>query len=264
METQKYIESGMLELYVYGTLNESDTQTISALEKSDNAIKNEIISIEKAVLNLTSSFAPAISVTLFEKIRIRLFSKNDGKVVQLNTEKSAKSNYLGWAAAITFLVGTAYFYNQNKTISGNLASVEKVKNGLQQTVLDLELKNQNTAAALNVLKNEQTFVVKLNGQTVSPASTAKVYWNKETKTVFIDATGLPKPPEGMVYQVWALKMNPLTPTSIGLLANFVSNQNRMFAVDNFSDAEGFGITLEPAGGSKTPTMTQLYTLGTVI
>jgi hypothetical protein len=48
-----------------------------------------------------------------------------------------------------------------------------------------------------------------------------VYWNK---VVYVDAAGLPEPPKGMVYQVWALKLNPLTPTSIGLLDKFDNNQ----------------------------------------
>jgi hypothetical protein len=33
---------------------------------------------------------------------------------------------------------------------------------------------------------------------------------QETKVVYVDASGLPEPPEGMVYQVWALKLDPLT------------------------------------------------------
>jgi hypothetical protein len=64
----------------------------------------------------------------------------------------------------------------------------------------------------------------------------------------------------MVYQVWALKLNPLTPTSIGLLDKFDDNNQRIFAVNNTGDAEAFAITLEPAGGSLNPTMEQLYTL----
>jgi hypothetical protein len=67
-------------------------------------------------------------------------------------------------------------------------------------------------------------------------------------------------PKGMVYQVWALKLNPLTPTSIGLLDKFDDNNQRIFAVNNTGDAEAFAITLEPAGGSLNPTMEQLYTL----
>jgi hypothetical protein len=54
-----------------------------------------------------------------------------------------------------------------------------------------------------------------------------VYWNKETQVVYVDAAGLPEPPKGMVYQVWALKLNPLTPTSIGLLDKFDDNNQRI-------------------------------------
>ena len=82
--------------------------------------------------------------------------------------------------------------------------------------------------------------------------------------VYVDASGLPEPPEGKVYQIWSLKLQPqLTPTSIGLLADFKGDKDKVFAVDKTGDAEAFGITLEPAGGSKSPTMEQLYTLGKV-
>ena len=116
---------------------------------------------------------------------------------------------------------------------------------------------------LAVVRDQNNTVVALGGQAVSPESKAKVYWNQGTKTVYVDAAGLPEPPEGFVYQVWALKLDPLTPTSIGLLDNFKTNESRLFAVNNASEAEAFGITLEPAGGSVSPTLEQLYTLGKV-
>ena len=58
-------------------------------------------------------------------------------------------------------------------------------------------------------------------------------------------------------------MPQLTPTSIGMLTNFKANRSKVFAVEKTEDAEAFGITLEPAGGSASPTMEQLYTLGKV-
>jgi hypothetical protein len=58
--------------------------------------------------------------------------------------------------------------------------------------------------------------------------------------VYVDASGLPEPPEGMVYQVWALKLDPLTPTSIGLLENFDKNDQKLFAVNNANEAQAFG------------------------
>jgi hypothetical protein len=55
----------------------------------------------------------------------------------------------------------------------------------------------------------------------------KVYWNKETEVVYIDAAGLPEPPKGMVYQVWALKLNPNT-HKYRTVRNFDKNNSRIF------------------------------------
>jgi len=262
MNTQEYIESGNLELYVYGLLDESETKEISELAKINPAVGQEIISIEKAILNLSSSFSPTISAENFEKIKAKLELKH-GKVIEMKP-KSNWSQYLGWAASIALLIGVGYQYTQLNSTSQQLNTIETEKSNLQKSVVELELKNKETATALNVVRDEKNTVVNLAGQTVSPTSFAKIYWNKETSTVYVDAKGLPEPPEGKVYQIWSLKLSPtLTPTSIGLLEDFKGNNEKLFAVSGTSDAEAFGITLEPAGGSKSPTMEQLYTLGKV-
>ena len=91
-------------------------------------------------------------------------------------------------------------------------TIETEKSNLQKSVVELELKNKETATALNVVRDEKNTVVNLAGQTVAPTSFAKIYWNKETSTVYVDAKGLPEPPEGKVYQIWSLKLSP-TPVS---------------------------------------------------
>jgi hypothetical protein len=155
-------------------------------------------------------------------------------------------------------------YNQQISIKEEVVSLTKEKVTLEEAVVSIENKNQQNKKALDIVRDSKNTIVKLAGQTISPTSFAKVYWNKTTKTVYIDASGLPEPPKGMAYQVWSLKLKPsLTPTSIGLLVDFSNDSNRFFEVNNTSNAEAFGITLEPAGGSKTPTMSQLYTLGAV-
>lgn len=255
MSTTELINSGDLELYVYGTLSESETNQIAELSKKDAAIKNEIVSIEQSVLTLSSSFSPVISSEVYEKIKYKLGLKHR-KVIKMKP-KNKRSQYLGWAAAIVLMFGAGYQYLQFSETKNTMASIEN-----QNT--ELELKNQQTLSALAVVRDEMNTVVALAGQAVSPTSSAKIYWNKKTEVVYVDASGLPEPPEGMVYQIWSLKLAPqLTPTSIGLLADFKDNEQKLFAVEKTDDAEAFGITLEPAGGSKTPTMEQLYALGKV-
>lgn len=262
MEIQEYIASGILELYVYGLLDENQNIEVAEMAKKHKEIEAEIISIEKSILTLSSSFSPFLSVENFSKIKSQLEIKHAAKVIELKPKST--SNYIGWAAAAVLLLGVGYLYNQQVTFKNEIVTLEKEKSKLNEVVVSVETSNKQTEAALTVIRDKNNTVVALAGQTVSPTSSAKVYWNKNTQMVYVDASGLPEPPKGMVYQVWSLQLKPtLTPTSIGLLNDFDKNGSRFFAVNNTGNAEAFGITLEPAGGSKTPTMEQLYTLGAV-
>ncbi|WP_264537737.1 anti-sigma factor [Flavobacterium sp. N1736] len=262
MEAQEYIESGTLELYVYGLLTEAENLEIAELAKKNPEVEQEILAIEKAIVALSSSFSPFHSVANFEKIKARLELKH-GKVVDMKPA-SNWSQYVGWAAAVVLLLGLGYQTLELTKTKDAITDVGNQKNKIEKEFAYLDQQNKETEKNLTIVRDIKNTGVTLGGQAVSPTSFAKVYWNKDTKTTYIDAAGLPKPPKGMVYQVWALKLSPvLTPTSIGLLDNFDSNNQKIFAVDQTVSAEAFGITLEPAGGSLTPTMEQLYTLGKV-
>jgi anti-sigma-K factor RskA len=262
MEAQEYIESGILELYVYGLLTEKENLEIAELAKNNPDVDQEIISIEKAIVALSSSFSPFHSVANFEKIKARLELKH-GKVVEMKPA-SNWSHYVGWAAAVLLLLGLGYQTLELTKTKDAISNVGTEKTKIEREFAYLSQQNKETEKSLAIVRDIKNTGVTLGGQAVSPTSFAKVYWNKDTKTTYIDAAGLPKPPKGMVYQVWALKLSPvLTPTSIGLLSDFEGNSKKIFAVDRTNEAEAFGITLEPAGGSLTPTMTQLYTLGKV-
>lgn len=261
MEVRDYIESGILELYVFGTLSESETEEVAKMAEKHAEIQEEIISIEKAVISLSYSMAPYLSAANYDRIRESLIEKH-AKVVEMKPKSNAMT-YIGWAAAVLLMVGIGWQYTQLDSAKNQIASVETENDTLSKQLNLVKLNQSQTESMLAVVRDQDNTVVALGGQAVSPESKAKVYWNQSSQTVYVDAAGLPEPPEGFVYQVWALKLNPLTPTSIGLLDNFKGNDSRLFAVSNASEAEAFGITLEPAGGSISPTLEQLYTLGKV-
>lgn len=261
MDTKEYIESGILELYVYGLLSETENLEVSFMAKNSPEINAEIIAIEKAIVALSSSFSPFHSVSNYEKIKEKLELKS-AKVIEMKPTTNW-SQYIGWAAAVLLLAGIGFQYTEMDQNNSQVANATIEKSKLEKEIKILALKNKNSETTLAIVRDEKNTVVALGGQAVAPESFAKVYWNQETKEVYIDAAGLPEPPDGMVYQVWALTLNPLTPTSIGLLEKYDSNEQKLFAVSNVDQAEAFGITLEPAGGSLSPTMEQLYTLGKV-
>ena len=262
METTEYINSGILELYVIGTLSETETTEVAAMSEKHPEIKAEILSIEKAIVSLSFSMAPYLSVANYNKLKTKLFGE-ETKVVQLAPRQS-NSKFIGWAAAAVLLVGTGYFYNQNQISQDSVLAIAAEKSKIDSDLKTLQLKKQQSDAVLAVVRDEANTVVPLAGQAVSPTSKAKIYWNKTTEIVYVDASGLPEPPAGMEYQIWSLQLSPaLVPTSLGTLVAFAESDSKIFAVANTNGAQGFGITLEPKGGSPTPTMEQLYTLGKV-
>ncbi|PIB28348.1 anti-sigma factor [Maribacter sp. 4U21] len=263
MDVEKYIASGILELYVAGVLSEKENLEIIAYAQEYPAIEAEIEAIEAAILRLTKE-ATVVKAHQFERIADYLgLYKTKTKVIPIEKSSTDWSQYLGWAASILLAIGLFWTYNQNDKLKSELELVEQQNLMLEEQIANAGTSSEKTKELLTTLRDKDISVIPLGGQEVSPTSYAKAYWNKKEQKVFIDVQGLPEPPDGFVYQVWSLKLSPLTPTNMGLLENFDADENKIFTLENPNDSEAFGITLEPAGGSESPTLEQLYTLGAV-
>lgn len=270
MNIQEYISSGILELYVCGALTDQESKEVSSTLLEHEEVRTEVEEIENALQNLAMATAPYNPEKLLTSIKAKL-GKKDIKVVPLQSNKRQRIlTYISLAATLALLIGLFSLLSKNNKLRDEInkreaqqvvlsSENESDKSKLTETQKDLS----ETQNILNVFRDRNTVKVPLAGQEISPESYVNIFWNKAGNKVYIDAQGLPEPPEGKVYQVWSLKMNPLAPTSIGLLTNFNEDKNKIFELDNPNNSEAFGITLEPAGGSETPTMAQLYTLGAI-
>ncbi|GAB7257548.1 anti-sigma factor [uncultured Polaribacter sp.] len=259
MDIQKYIESGILELYVAGSLSEKENEEVHNAVKKSPELLAEVISIENAIVKLTAA-AKKDSTYLFTDI-LKGINSNDTKVIKIAERKTNWTQFTGWAAAV--LLGSTLIWS----ISKNSKLQEQVASEKVQLEEQIEKASNSLAEAeklITVFRDKEIISVPLDGQKVSPDSYAKVYWDKKTKSIYLDAKGLPEPPKGKVYQVWSLKMSPLTPTSLGTIDTFTADANKIFTIENANESEAFGITLEDEGGSESPTLEQLYALGAVV
>lgn len=267
MDINAYIESGILELYVAGTLSEKENKEVYALMQQHPDILQEVLEIEAAIIKLTASTSQRDNNHILQRIKQTLgFDDGDGdgdKVISITKPKYNWLTYTGWAASIVLAVGLFWTMNQNKQLKYEIQTTE-----IQQSILEIQIADAKNSlekanTLISVLRDENITEVLLVGQGNFANTYAKVYWDKNTQRIFLDAQGLPEPPEGKVYQVWSLKLSPLTPTSLGTIDSFTTDKNKIFEIENLNESEAFGITLEPAGGSETPTMEQLYTLGII-
>lgn len=260
MTNKEYIETGILELYVFGNLSDAEMVEVQKKIEEHPELKDEVLAIEEAIIHFSKSVSPRLSAKNYEKIRNQIIQKRTEKVIK---PSFTSRSYLGWAAAAILVIGFGFQYNQLKQSDQIIDTLGTEKVSLQETIIDLELKKNEAETILAILRDSNNQAVILDGQAIAPNAYAKAYYNKLTKEVYIDIAGLPEPPKGKVYQVWALKLTPLTPMSIGVLENSLVSASKVIKVENATDAEAFGITLEPEGGSITPTLEQLYVLGKV-
>ncbi len=265
MDIKAYIESGILELYVAGALSEEENKDVYALMQQHPEILQEVLDIEAAVVELTASVSPGTDDGAFENIKqsLSLDSKDTSKVVSLAKPKYNWITYTGWAASIILALGLFWTINKNDELKSDI-QISKTQQSLLETQIEHSKQSLGEAKTLiSVLRDNNITQVPLAGQGNFENTYAKVYWDKSSQRIFLDVLGLPDPPVGKVYQVWSLKLSPLTPTSLGTIDDFMTDDNKIFEIENANHSEAFGITLEPAGGSESPTMEQLYTLGVV-
>ena len=263
MDVKEYIASGKLELYVAGALSNEENLEVQHYAIEYPEIRKEIEAIERAILAVTEATSPKMPLDGFARIKTRI-----DDVIPFTPERSTNKgtpwgSYLGWAASVLLAVGLFWMYTENSELQSEIELTNKEKQSLENILSDTQEEITFKESPLEDIRDQNVTVIALGGQSVSPSSYAKAYWNKEESKVIIDAKGLPEPPEGFTYQVWSLKLDPLTPTSIGLLDDFASMDTKLFTLENANESEAFGITLEPEGGSETPTLEQLYTLGAV-
>ncbi|WP_250434376.1 anti-sigma factor [Hanstruepera flava] len=272
MTNKEYIESGILELYVAGALSEEENEAVYQKLLKNPDILDEVLKIEATVIQLTAAVSPRDSKYIFPAVKEALgLDTSDSKVVTLPRQPRTNwFTYTGWAASVLLAGGLIWLLNQNRALQTEIKTIETEinKQHIDNQLLEEQIRTaranlKETNKLLDVIRDKEIIAIPLAGQAVYPEAYAKVYWDKKTNNIYLDAQGLPEPPRGKVYQVWSLTLSPLTPTSLGTLDDFKTDDNKVFTITNTNASEAFGITLEPAGGSETPTMEQLYTLGAV-
>jgi len=265
MNEEEIIASGILELYVCGSLSNDDIREVEiAIDKFPN-LKKEVEIIESSLITLAENVSPPLSSIVWTYILNAISSGTNADSTTGTNEKTFNwAGVTGWAAAILLLGGLFWVMNQKNTLEEKVEFTTTENTELEDQLQNSQQELLETENVLAVLRSDDYNTVILPGNdAVAPEASAKVFYNKEEGIAYIDAKSLPTPPKGKVYQVWSLILEPLTPSSMGLLEGLSAVQTDLYKFEKFPIAEGFGITLEPEGGSETPTLSQLYVLGTV-
>jgi hypothetical protein len=131
----------------------------------------------------------------------------------------------------------------------------------------LQLNNQHFSNTVNFMDEQlQVFrdasfkFMKLQGTPKHPAMALTIAWSPVKKKVMIDMGSIKMPvnDKDHQYQLWALVAGK--PVDLGVFDENPDSTN-MKEMKSIASADNFAVTLEPRGGSPSPTMDEMMVIG---
>ena len=253
MDIKSYISSGIIELYVMGMCSIEEEKELEMLRRQHPELNAAIIQYET---ELEASMQKNISLPaniVDERILQRLDSL-PAPVIHIN--RNTNNNINKWlkisaAAAVLLLLISSYFnyslYSKNKQQEKNL----------QSTTPDIITLPVSDYAVLN---NPKITPVAMYGVGAHAICRCTMFWDKSTGKMYIMIHHLPKSSSAKDYQLWAEVDGK--PVSIGIINDEI--RGRFIEMPNVpAGSIAFTVTLENAGGTAQPTVTETYLSGKI-
>ncbi len=232
--------------YVVGALTASEAQDFERHLIECSACAEEVMDARaiasalsttvavKPPARLRASVLASITHTPQEQIAtVTALPRSETAAVDRSSRRSRATSLLAAAAVVAAVGfgGWAVQLGQDATDS--------------QQAADVALSQRAKLTSLLTAADVQT----VSGRFISSDDPGAVVMSEERQMAVLVATGLPKLPEGKVYEAWTVKGDP-APAGI-----FTSDESDTVVElsDAAFDADSIAVTIEPAGGSPKPT-----------
>ncbi len=260
MNKQEILEQGWLEAYLTGDTTHTERNEIERFIASDTEVRAHYEQWEQSLQQL--AFAHAVAPKPETKAKLMANVSATGRQPAKKGRQLALPVWRSVAAAsiifalVSGLLAWVFWQNWQNT-EGRYSELatrnQALADNLQQTRNELE----GTAEQLTVASDPAYRRVILQGTENAPEASAVVYWQPGTRQVYLGNSSLAQLGQGQQYQLWALVDGQ--PVDAG-----VFNAGDDFSqMKEIAQADAFAVTVEPAGGSKAPTLSTLQVLGKV-
>jgi anti-sigma-K factor RskA len=258
MDVKEYISSGVLELYAMGALSSAEMNEVEKMCASHAEVADELARVQDALNNYSSAHArnprPEVRAALMEKISS---GSGRGKVVQLRSPHELTYKYLIAACIASLIISTfasVFFYQKWSEAEDRYVAIVNERNVMAQNLNLVKYDFDKVNHDITVMRDPAITTITLKATDSTKYYMAHVFWNKYTRQTFIDVSDLPTPPEGKQYQLWALVSGQ--PVDAGVFE--MTTDSGMQKVKPVQNADMWAVTMEPKGGSVSPTMDQMY------
>lgn len=265
MSVNEIIASGLLESYVLGTTSASETVMIRELCHKHPELVKEIELIEEALISYASKNTKPLNSNIKKTLHSKLFNDQDynSKIVSIQTANSSLKAYkFGIAASVLLLVGSSvYIFTLHQKLDKLNTELAELNTGKSYLADELKVQRASFTEINNkytIISNPKVKTIALNGMNSLANKGALVHWNPETNEVYFNGTDLPLL-SNKQYQLWAIVDGK--PVDAGVID--LQNSTAFQKMKQIQGAKAFAVTIEPSGGSSSPSLDTMCLLGNV-
>jgi anti-sigma-K factor RskA len=138
-------------------------------------------------------------------------------------------------------------------VNAELRTTRQELRALQDRLATLQTELSDRESALRFLSDPNVRYVSLGGLKPTPDASAWLLWNPGTRQGLLLARGLPAPPAGHAYELWALAGSQPVPAGVFSVDAAGRGLLRLPPLPEGHAYDAFAVTLEPAPGVPKPT-----------
>ncbi len=266
MDIKSYIDSGLLEAYVVGTLPTHQIEEVIDLAAKYPEIRLEIARIEEALETLAMSeqvapMAPELSDKMLSTLNRKGSSSASNGRKSSNTSSSIHPMMIMAVLAGILAIGGLLYgfwaHQKIKKCENQLSAITTQQLEFAGTYETIQADIAQLESAVAIMGNKDFKKVELLGTDKAPTAYASIFWNKTTSELYLKAGSLASLASDQQYQLWAIVGG--NPVDAGVFSLDSDYLHKMKGISG--DAKTFAVTIEKTGGNASPTLETMQVAG---
>lgn len=247
MDRKEILESGILLDYLIGDLNDSKHHEIELALAKDAELNAHYKELERQFENIAFENSITPSTDIKAKL-IQSIAKKDSNSTRLKFNSFGR---IAASIAILFAIGTGFLWNELSDLKHTVVELNNQNKELNSKVDELNSTVASTQKWFDAINKPEVEKYVLKGNALSPNSTIISYVNRSDQTVILNTSFLEEIDSEHDYQLWA------DVDGVMIDMGIIDTSSAMLAMNFIANSESLNITIEPKGGSKHPTVSQL-------
>ena len=258
MNIKEYISSGVLEAFVLGQLSREERAAVENNLEQYPELREELAQIEWINESMLVNLGVEPPASLKEKVIAAV--QANGRLVKM--EPSFIWRYAAAASIALVLLSSYLAYDYRAKWKSAEVALNNLIAQNQQIARDYNQVNKRLDKVendLRIIDNPTFMKVVMKGTVNAPESMASVYWNEQTKEVYLSVQNLRDLSKDNQYQLWAIIDGK--PVDAGVFDSNLAGLIKMKEITK--GAATFAVTVEPHGGRPSPSLETMQVAGNV-